>query len=72
MKTHTIPDKVRAKIDRMYEGPDKERVIKALEEGKTVYRGKVKLRAVKMDKSAPATPPATVDTTEPKKPGKDK
>jgi len=73
MKTHTIPTKVKAQVDRMYDGADKERVIKALEMGKTVYSGRVKLRGVKVDKAdttAPATPPAA--TSEPKKPGKEK
>ena len=75
MATHTIPDKVKAKVDRMYEGADKERVIKALESGKTVYSGKVKLRGVKVEKdegqAAPAPPASSSETSEPKKTGKD-
>ena len=74
MKTHTISEKVRTKIDHMY-GPDKERVIKVLEMGKTVYKGKVKLRGVKVDKdegsTAPA-PPAPGKTSDPAKAVKDK
>jgi len=67
MGTHTIPEKVKAKINRMYSGTDKKRVIEALESGKTVYSGKVKLRGVKVDKdegstTAPA-PPATGSKT---------
>ncbi len=62
MATHMITDKVKAQIDRMYNGADKERVIKALESGKTVYSGRVKLRGVRVEKkagkTASTTPPA--------------
>ncbi len=51
MGTHTIPGKVQAKINRMYKGSDKERVVKDLESGKTVYKGKVKLQGVKVVKN---------------------
>lgn len=75
MKTHTIPDKVKAKVDRMYDGDDKKRVIEALESGKIVYTGKVKLRGVKVDKDegpmAPAPPAPASENSEPKKPGKE-
>lgn len=75
MRTHTIPDNVRSKVDRMYKGEDKERVIKALESGKTVYSGKVKLRGVRVDKDegskTPAPPASSTNTSEPKKIGKD-
>ena len=63
MATHRIPDKVKAQIDRMYDGANKKRVIEALESGKTVYKGKVKLRGVQVDKDegstarAPPPPP---------------
>lgn len=73
--THTIPEKVKAKIDRMYEGDDKKRVITDLESGKTVYNGKVKLRGVKVEKdegsTAPAPPASETKASEPKKPVKD-
>ena len=72
MNTHTIPDKLREKVNRMYSGQDREGVIKALESGKTVYIGGVKLRGVKVDKAAqaaPATPPADAKTSQ--KLGKD-
>ena len=59
MKTHTIPEKVRAKVDLMYSGPDHERVIKALESGKTVYKGAWKFQGVKVDKAA-MTPPTAL------------
>ena len=61
MNTHKIPEKVRAKIDRTYSGPDHERVIKNLESGKTVYIGGLKFQGVKVDKAAmtpPTAPPA--------------
>jgi len=51
MGTHTIPEKVRAKVNRMFEGPDKERTIKNLEVGKTIHIGGVKLRGVKAEKA---------------------
>ena len=74
MKTHVIPAKVKAQVDRMYNGADKERVIKALEEGKTVYSGKVKLRGVQVDKdegSTTSAPPAPAKTSDTAKAGKD-
>ena len=75
MKTHTITDKVKAQVDRMYEGDDKKRVIEALESGKTVYKGKVKLRGVQVEKDegsmTPAPPASASENSEPKKPGKD-
>lgn len=59
MGTHTITDKVMAKVNRMFKGPDKDRTIEALESGKTIHIGAVKLRGVKVDKKpAPAAPPA--------------
>ena len=74
MKTHTIPDKVKAQVDRMYDGANKKRVIEALESGKTVYKGKVKLRGVQVDKdegsTAPA-PPTPAKTPDPAKAVKD-
>lgn len=66
MATHTITDKVKAQVDRMYNGADKERVIKALESGKTVYSGRVKLRGVKVEKKAgktASTPPPAAETS---------
>ena len=73
MNTHTIPDKLRIKIDQMYSGPDKERVIKALESGKTVYIGGVKLQGAKADTAAMTGPTAlSVDTKTDSKSSKDK
>lgn len=81
MATHAIPGKVMEKVGQMYKDADKERVIEALESGKTVYRGNVKLRGVKVegDKSKEATaselntpPTPAAETIEPKKHGKDK
>lgn len=74
---HTIPKKVKAKVDQMYEGADRKRVIEALESGKTVYSGKVKLRGVKVEKEAgsqdESTPvtPTTPAAASSGKPGKD-
>jgi len=71
MGTHTISDKDMAKLNRMYGGDDKKRVIAALESGKTVYKGQVKLRGVKVEKdegsTAPAPPAPAAETSEPKK-----
>lgn len=74
MKTHTIPGKLRAKVDRMYSGPDHERTIENLESGKTVYIGGLKFQGVKVEaeaaKPAPPTPPADPKQTD--KSGKDR
>ena len=75
MKTHVIPAKVKAQVDRMYDGADKERVIKVLESGKTVYKGAAKLRGVQVDKdegSTTSAPPAPAKTPDPVKAVKDK
>ena len=77
MSTHKIPDKLRAKVDKMYSGLDHERVIKALESGKTIYRGGLKFQGVKVDKAAmtpPTAPPADSksDSNLGKEKGKDK
>ena len=75
MKTHTIPEKVRAKVDRMYSGPDHERIIKALESGKTIYHGRLKFQGVKVKVKAAETVPPTAPPADSRmndKPGKDK
>ncbi len=70
MGTHVIPDKVKAHIDRMFEGPERKRVTEALESGKTVCIGKAKLRGVKGDKNegsataTPAPPAPAADSSE--------
>ena len=75
MATHKITDKVMAKVGRMFSGPDKERTIKSLESGKTVYISGQKFRGVKVDKAditAPATPAADTKKSDPAKAVKDK
>lgn len=79
MADYKIPENVRSKIDRIYQGADRDRVVEALEAGKTVYHGRIKLRAVKIKKreqtiakpdvSASGSPPAKA---EPEKPEKEK
>lgn len=54
MAAHKIPAKVRAAVDRIYEGEARTRVVKALEAGKTVYHGALKLKADKVEKAAVA------------------
>ena len=87
MGTHTIPDKVKAKIDRIFGVPacdseaeamqkaNKDRTIKNLEAGKTVHIVGVKLRGVKVEKDerpiAPP-PPAPGKTSDSAKAAKDK
>jgi hypothetical protein len=77
MSAHVIPDNIRDKVNRIYKGADKDRVIKALEAGKTVYHGAVKLRANKVEgkaevaSAAPAAPAKSDSKTDDKK-GKDK
>lgn len=76
MGTHAIPDKVMAKVERIFTGSARKRAIEALESGKTVYSGGTKLRGVKVDKadegsekSAPAAPTKPPAAAEVKKPG---
>lgn len=72
--THKLSDKLRAKVERMYSGADKERVIKQLEDGKTVMLGGSKLKADKVEKTESdntvksekvSTPPVTTSVKTP-------
>lgn len=67
MSTHTIPDNIRAKVERLYSGAERTRVINALEAGKTVYIKGLKLKGVKKeDKTEGAeTPPSGKDVRPP-------
>ena len=67
--TYKISDKLRATVDRMYEGVDRERVIKQLEAGKTVCKGGAKLKADKVEKpeTDKVEKPEKVATTAPAK-----
>lgn len=47
MATYKIPDNVRAKVERLYEGKAKDAAIEALEGGKILHVGPHKLKAIK-------------------------
>jgi hypothetical protein len=64
MKTHIISDKLKATVNRMYNGAERDRVIKDLESGKIVYKGGAKLKADKIEK------PEKVETSAPARPVK--
>jgi hypothetical protein len=71
MSTYVIPDKVRATVERLYEGAERTRVISALEAGKTVYVKGLKLKAKVKDndegaETPPAVPPKDTDKTVPR------
>lgn len=63
MTTHVIPDKVKAKVERMYKGEDRTRVIAALESGKTVHVGGLALKGTpkQAGEPIPAPPPPPPD-----------
>lgn len=82
MKTHVIPDKVRAKVDLICGVPlkdpkeeaerkaNKDNIIKALESGKTVYIGGHKFRGEQVEKPETVKPPGPSAKTD-GKPDKD-
>jgi hypothetical protein len=49
MSAYVIPDNIRAKVDKLFEGKAREGAIKALESGKVVHVGPHKLKAVKQE-----------------------
>lgn len=71
---YVVPDNVRATVERLYPGPknkaDRDRVMKALEGGKTVIIGGHKLKAKEME-GAEEKPSPPEPNAKPSPSGKD-